>query len=94
MTIVSNHITSLYQYMSKSKNIAKYMTDTAIYQPLMNSTHGKLYVSHADLQNNRKQIMRITVDDNNILSIENENIPQVKKYTYNVDGYSFSDFDK
>jgi len=38
--------------------------------------------------------MKITVDDNNILSIENENIPQAKKYTYNVDGYNFSDFDK
>lgn len=38
--------------------------------------------------------MKITVDDNNILSIENDNIPQVKKYTYNVNGYTFSDFDK
>ena len=38
--------------------------------------------------------MKILVDDNNILSIENENIPQVKQYSYNVNGYSFSDFDK
>lgn len=38
--------------------------------------------------------MKICIDENNILSIENENIPQVKKYTYNVDGYTFSDFDK
>lgn len=38
--------------------------------------------------------MKILVDDNNILSIENENIPQVKQYSYNVSGYSFSDFDK
>ena len=38
--------------------------------------------------------MKILVDDNNILSIENPNIPQTKEYSYNVSGYSFSDFDK
>lgn len=38
--------------------------------------------------------MKICIDDNNILVIENENIPQVKKYTYNVSWYTFSDFDK
>ncbi len=38
--------------------------------------------------------MKILVDENNILAIENENIPQVKKYTYDVSGYVFSDFDK
>lgn len=38
--------------------------------------------------------MKILVDDNNILAIENPNIPQTKQYSYNVSGYSFSDFDK
>jgi len=38
--------------------------------------------------------MKILVDDNNILSIENPNIPKVKKYSYDVSGYNFSDFDK
>ena len=38
--------------------------------------------------------MKICIDDNNILVIENENIPQVKKYSYNVSWYTFSDFDK
>lgn len=38
--------------------------------------------------------MKIVVDDNNILSIENQNIPQTKQYNYNVSGYSFSDFDR
>ena len=38
--------------------------------------------------------MKILIDDNNILSIENPNIPQAKEYSYNVSGYCFSDFDK
>lgn len=38
--------------------------------------------------------MKIIVDDNNILSIENPNIPRNKEYSYNVSGYSFTDFDK
>ena len=38
--------------------------------------------------------MKILVDDNNILSIENPNIPRNKEYYYDVSGYSFSDFDK
>lgn len=38
--------------------------------------------------------MKILVDDNNILAIENPNIPQTRQYSYNVSGYSFSDFDK
>jgi hypothetical protein len=38
--------------------------------------------------------MKICVDKNHLLVIENENIPQVKEYTYNVGGYLFSDFDK
>ena len=38
--------------------------------------------------------MKILVDDNNILSIENPNIPRNKEYSYNVSGYDFSDFDK
>lgn len=38
--------------------------------------------------------MKILVDDNNILSIENPNIPKNKEYSYNVSGYVFSDFDK
>ena len=38
--------------------------------------------------------MKILVDDNNILSIENTNIPRNKEYSYDVSGYSFSDFDK
>ena len=38
--------------------------------------------------------MKILIDDNNILSIENPNIPQTKEYSYDVSGYSFSDFDK
>ena len=38
--------------------------------------------------------MKILVDDNNILSIENSNIPKTKEYSYNVSGYVFSDFDK
>ena len=38
--------------------------------------------------------MKILIDDNNILSIENPNIPQTKEYSYNVSGYCFSDYDK
>ena len=38
--------------------------------------------------------MEILVDENNILSIENPNIPKNKEYYYNVSGYTFSDFDK
>jgi len=38
--------------------------------------------------------MKITIDKNHLLVIENENIPQVKEYTYNVGGYMFSAFDK
>jgi len=37
--------------------------------------------------------MKIQIDKNNLLTIFNENIPQTKKYTYNVSGYTFSDFD-
>jgi len=38
--------------------------------------------------------MKIYIDQNNLLTIQNPNIPQVKEYTYNVWGYRFSDFDK
>lgn len=38
--------------------------------------------------------MKIEVDQNNILSIRNPNIPQTKEYTYNVWWYHFSDYDK
>ena len=38
--------------------------------------------------------MRIEIDNNNLLTIFNENIPQTKEYNYNVSGYMFSDFDK
>jgi len=38
--------------------------------------------------------MKIEIDKNNLLTIFNENIPQTKEYSYNVDGYTFSDFDK
>lgn len=37
--------------------------------------------------------MNIQIDKNNLLTIFNENIPQNKEYTYNVSGYTFSDFD-
>lgn len=37
--------------------------------------------------------MNIEINKNNILTIFNENIPQTKEYTYNVSGYTFSDFD-
>jgi hypothetical protein len=38
--------------------------------------------------------MRIEIDKNNLLTIFNESIPQTKEYTYNVSGYTFSDYDK
>ncbi len=38
--------------------------------------------------------MRIEIDKNHLLTIFNENIPQIKEYTYSVGGYLFSDFDK
>ena len=38
--------------------------------------------------------MKILIDDNNILSIENPNIQQTKQYSYNVSGFSFSDYNK
>lgn len=38
--------------------------------------------------------MKIEIDKNNLLTIANENIPQTKEYTYQVSGYTFSDFDK
>lgn len=34
------------------------------------------------------------IDQNKLLTIVNENIPQTKEYTYNVSGYLFSDYDK
>jgi hypothetical protein len=37
--------------------------------------------------------MNIQINKNNLLTIFNENIPQTKEYTYNVSGYTFSDFD-
>ena len=38
--------------------------------------------------------MNIQKDNNNLLTIFNESIPQTKEYTYHVSGYTFSDFDK
>ncbi len=38
--------------------------------------------------------MKILVDKNNILVIENPNIPETKEYCHNVSGYEFCDFDK
>lgn len=38
--------------------------------------------------------MKICVDKNHLVVIENEDIPRVKEYTYTVGGYMFSDFDK
>ena len=38
--------------------------------------------------------MKILVDKNNLLAIENENIPQNKEFTHIVNGFKFSDFDK
>lgn len=38
--------------------------------------------------------MKILVDQNNLLAIENENIPQNKEYSHNVWWYEFCDYDK
>jgi len=38
--------------------------------------------------------MKILIDENNLLTIENPNIPKTKEYCYNVGGYNFCDFDK
>ena len=38
--------------------------------------------------------MKLVIDQNNLLTIENPNIPQSKEYNCNVSGYEFSDFDK
>jgi len=38
--------------------------------------------------------MRVLIDKNNLLTIENPNIPKTKKYYYNLGGYDFCDFDK
>jgi len=38
--------------------------------------------------------MKITIDKNHLLVVENPNVPQTKEYSYNVGGYTFSDFDK
>jgi hypothetical protein len=38
--------------------------------------------------------MKITFDKNHLLVIENPNIPQLKEYTYEANGYQFSSYDK
>ena len=38
--------------------------------------------------------MKILVDKNNLLAIENENFPQNKEFTQIVSWFKFSDFDK
>jgi hypothetical protein len=38
--------------------------------------------------------MNIRIGKDNLLCIQNENIPQTKEYTYSAGGYIFSDFDK
>lgn len=38
--------------------------------------------------------MQITFDTNHLLVIENPNIPQLKEYTYEANGYQFSSYDK
>lgn len=38
--------------------------------------------------------MKLQFDQNHLLTISNENIPQTKEYTYSAGGYIFSDFDK
>lgn len=38
--------------------------------------------------------MKLSIDQNNLLVIENPNIPQTKEYNCNVSGYEFSSFDK
>jgi hypothetical protein len=39
-------------------------------------------------------IMKILIDQSNILTIENPNIPKIKEYTNIASGYKFSDYDK
>ena len=38
--------------------------------------------------------MKILIDQSNILTIENPNIPKIKEYTNIASGYKFSDYDK
>jgi hypothetical protein len=38
--------------------------------------------------------MKILIDKNNLLAIENLNIPKTKEYCYNLSWYEFCDFDK
>ena len=38
--------------------------------------------------------MKVCIDKNHLLVVENENIPQVKEYAHTVSDYVFSDFDK
>jgi len=38
--------------------------------------------------------MKILIDQNNLLTIENPNIPKLKEYTNIASGYSFSGYDK
>jgi len=38
--------------------------------------------------------MKISIDQNNLLVIENPNIPKLKKYDHIASGYKFSDYDK
>ena len=38
--------------------------------------------------------MKILIDKNNLLAIENSNIPKSKEYCYNLGWYEFCDFDK
>ncbi len=38
--------------------------------------------------------MKLAIDQNNLLVIENPNIPQNREYNYNTSGYEFSSFDK
>ena len=37
--------------------------------------------------------MKVKISKDNLLVIENENIPKTKEYTYEVSGYTFSYFD-
>ena len=53
-----------------------------------------MYFSDVNLQNNWKQVMKILIDHNNLLAIENKNISQNKEFTQIVSGFKFSDFDK
>ena len=38
--------------------------------------------------------MKLSIDKNNLLVVENKNIPQNKEYCHNVSGFDFCDFDK